>query len=206
MPRGEVMKSENNGICHYKGCSYILKYGHSKDSARILLEAMDRSGHLSESLFYKMSKLMSGQGIDVYDAIGMSNEMICKISRISGVGSACIDVLCELQQAGTQQKSELCELQQAGTQQKSEKSVTELLLDTYAEISETNKENKTMKEGPFTPKPVCELVHMELEEEIEAGEQKDMTVTYGDICIKFHPKSNDVAIRVSDGTIIIEGA
>jgi hypothetical protein len=192
MQRGEVMKSENNGICHYKGCSYILKYGHSKDSARILLEAMDRSGHLSESLFYKMSKLMSGQGIDVYDAIGMSNEMICKISRISGVGSACIDVLCELQQAGTQQKSE--------------KSLTELLLDTYAEISETNKENKTMKEGPFTPKPVCELVHMELEEEIEAGEQKDMTVTYGDICIKFHPKSNDVAIRVSDGTIIIEGA
>jgi hypothetical protein len=192
MQRGEVMKSENNGICRYKGCSYILKYGHSKDSARILLEAMDRSGHLSESLFYKMSKLMSGQGIDVYDAIGMSNEMICKISRISGVGSACIDVLCELQQAGTQQKSE--------------KSVTELLRDTYAEISETNKENKTMKEGPFTPKPVCELVHMELEEEIEAGEQKDMTVTYGDICIKFHPKSNDVAIRVSDGTIIIEGA
>lgn len=187
------MKSENNGIYTYEGHDYVLKYGHTVESARILLSAMERSGHLSDTMFYKMSKLMSRQGISVNDAIGMKNETILKLSRIDGVGAACIDVLCELQQADTQQKS-----------------ATELICDAAAEICGFNKEDEMAEDSPFTPRLACEMARDEnvANEEHETtkattGEQKEIVVTYGDIRIKLSSNGSDMTIRFSDGTITI---
>ena len=188
------MKSENNGIYTYKGREYVLKYGHTVESARILLSAMERSGHLSDSMFYKMSKLMSRQGISVNDTIGMGNETICKISRIDGVGAACIDVLCELQRMGT-----------CGNV--SNETANQLIRDTYDEITRAENMGEAMEDRPFMPREIEEpregADSMAYEETDKNTNRNELTITYGETCVRLSLNKGNVSIRISNGCIEI---
>lgn len=172
------MRTENNGTYTYKGCTYILKYGHTEDSALVLLEAMERSKHLSECTFYRTSKLLSRHGLTVYDVIGIGNVGLYKILQTPGYGSVTADVLCELQRMEGQDENQI------GVER---------------EMLETN---------PFKPKPVSELVRQDeiadtcekADDEVKAN---DIEITHGGMCVRLRIDCSNVTIRVSDGCIDI---
>lgn len=174
-----------NGTIQYKDREYMLKNGIDKDSATTLLEACERSGHLSEMMFYKTWKLLARKGMSVNEALGMSNQTLVDISRANNVGTATLEVLCELQVMG---KPDFDDDTAIGE-----------LKDT------TDKESDMRTDSPFTPTYACELVNTERKTK-ETHDEKPHVIknTKSEITVQY----NNVTMRlVSEndlGKVVLE--